>query len=276
MNITQQIQTSTKKCTINALRLIQLSVGGSMSKVMMASDSSETIKADAVINVFRTFGQLNKCSVRTFLSVSTFEDYAENIITSAQDLNANLILFPVEIGSTTFPKGNFANIAAELCEKSTCSVAIFVERGFGVSSATAEEHQMPGQNQRILFPFIGGADDCEAALFLTNIAAHKGISITVLRFKDSNATPDQLEADEQVLAKLGAFVDVKIEKYVGTESEIAATISKAKEYSKKDLIVVGYKAHAVEELGNFLDSQCISSFVIIKKKTAAHVSNSST
>jgi Sodium/hydrogen exchanger family len=133
MTVTQLLSTGPRKLELFALRLIEL--GNRMSKVMMAVQLGETIRADPVMNVFRTFTQLGRLNTITHLEIVDHQKFAENISVACDDFRASMVIYPVQIGAQTYPKGWSANVCEELYVKCKCPVAIFGERGFGVSSS---------------------------------------------------------------------------------------------------------------------------------------------
>ncbi|KAK6092032.1 K(+)/H(+) antiporter [Batrachochytrium dendrobatidis] len=209
MNLTQMIAQSSTNLSVYALRLVELT--SRMSKVMMATESSETLRADPVVNVFRTFGQLNKVGVRTLLAVTEPENYAQNVVDAAEESSVNLIIYPVQTSRSTgqgsgYPRGKAGLTMARIFRDASCSVALFIDRGFGVSSAEnmtesgersalitspATSIAYPGSNQRIFMVFYGGADDCEAARLAGLLAKHPGVTLSVLVISFSNGLYNQ-------------------------------------------------------------------------------------
>ncbi|KAI8928929.1 Sodium/hydrogen exchanger family-domain-containing protein [Entophlyctis helioformis] len=299
MNVTQLLSRSQGSLSIIALRIVELS--SRLSQIMMAADSSETLRSDAVVNVFRTFGQLNKVRVSTVLAVSDVKDFAHNIISAAVDADADLLIFPTEAAAVAASRGSSHTLVTDIFDQSPCSVGVFVDRGFGVSSAEITDASdkandgadsplvMPGANQRILFAFFGGPDDCEAALVVQRLAAHDGVSLTVLVVpsSDNAATADDKANEAAVIEALRAVPGSTIEMLPSANAN-ETVLARAAEFGRKDLIVVGKAAYetvtmtspapaqdangsssnmvAVQSFKTWLDTTSVSSVMIVKLK----------
>ncbi|EJC98913.1 uncharacterized protein FOMMEDRAFT_113492 [Fomitiporia mediterranea MF3/22] len=78
---------------IDALRLIELS--DRTSAVMKSTSMAEhLIHTDPLLNVFKTFGELNDLSISSSISVVTFSDLASRVADRARDLGSQLVLVP--------------------------------------------------------------------------------------------------------------------------------------------------------------------------------------
>ncbi|KAJ3000414.1 K(+)/H(+) antiporter [Globomyces sp. JEL0801] len=257
MNITQMFFQSNRGLDIYALRLVDL--GQRMSHVMKATESSETMQSDPVINVFRTFGQLNNRSIKTLMSVSQHETFSNDAIDTAAEMPINLIIFPIEHANNTYPSGWAVGTAKHLFDSSPCPISFFVDRGFGVSSVSQLDEPFaafPGKNQQIFFPFYGTQDDIEAAVVL-NYLAHSNVL--------NEPAPDSLEG--QALTALESFPNVTVERPATPISSITL-IARANSCKSKDLIILGHSSYEnVEDdtLKSWLDGQAKSSYMIVKK-----------
>ncbi|KAJ3319156.1 K(+)/H(+) antiporter [Boothiomyces sp. JEL0866] len=266
MNLSQILFSSPKALDVYALRLIEL--GERMSKVMLANESSHTLQSDPVINILRTFGQLNKKSIKTLMSVSPHSNFSEDIVDAAATLESNLIIFPIEASPTTFPKGWAATTARQLWHEVPCPLAFFVDRGFGVSNFAQTEFDNtianPGENQKVFFPFFGTDDDVEAAVILNYMAHAAAIKIFILQLFD----PEADSAGALALEALGSFPNVMIEK---TESKTNMTaLNRAADFGKKDLIVIAYdkyegSAEKDDTIKTYLEAQSSASYMIVNK-----------
>ncbi|KAH6591075.1 hypothetical protein BASA50_009075 [Batrachochytrium salamandrivorans] len=231
MNVTQMMSHSSNHLSVYALRLVELT--NRFSKVMMATEGSETLRADPVVNVFRTFGQLNKVGVRTLLAVAELDDFAHNVVDAAKDADVNLLIYPVQasgkaVGAGSgYPRGRTANTATRIFRDAPCSVALLVDRGFGVSSAeNVDESERqglipaayPGSNQRIFMVFFGGEDDCEAGRLAGLLATHPGITLTVLAISFSNGS--SYNHNNSTSTVWGSLANVNGGKYAGSEGSL--------------------------------------------------------
>ncbi|KAJ3271213.1 K(+)/H(+) antiporter [Terramyces sp. JEL0728] len=274
MNLSQILFSSPKALDVYALRLIEL--GDRLSKVMLAHESSHTLQSDPVINILRTFGQLNNKSIKTFLAVSPRTNFHAEIVDAAVTLESNLIIFPIEASSNTFPKGWAANTAVQLWFQVPCPLAFFVDRGFGVANfAKTECDSMttPGENQKIFFPFFGTDDDLEASVVLNYMAHAPAVRITVLQLYD----PEPESAGALALCALGSFPNVTIEESENKTNAVA--VSRFAEYGKKDLIIIAYEKYDSpserdESIKKYLDHRCSASYMIVNKPHYFAVNNS--
>ncbi|KAI9139264.1 Sodium/hydrogen exchanger family-domain-containing protein, partial [Paraphysoderma sedebokerense] len=124
--------------TVHALRLMELSER--TSAVMKAAESSATLKFDPIINVFKTFGGLNSIDVNPILSVSTVQDFGENIVSYAELYNVNFILLPWlfsdSLGLDQFfdtasgRRKQHRDMVSYVLKNSNVSVGVLVDRGF--------------------------------------------------------------------------------------------------------------------------------------------------
>ncbi|KAJ3271212.1 K(+)/H(+) antiporter [Terramyces sp. JEL0728] len=265
MNLSQILFSSPKALDVYALRLIEL--GDRMSKVMLAHESSHTLQSDPVINILRTFGQLNNKSIKTLMSVSPHSNFSTDIVDAAVTLESNLIIFPIEASSNTFPKGWAASIAKQLWQETPCPLAFFVDRGFGVSNFAQTEFDSiatPGENQKVFFPFFGTDDDVEAAILLNYMSHATAIQIVILQLHD----PEPESAGALALSALGSFPNVTIEK---TENKSSmAAVSRAADFGKKDLIIIAYDKYEApsekdDTIKQYLESQSAASYMIVNK-----------
>ncbi|KAJ3267675.1 K(+)/H(+) antiporter, partial [Terramyces sp. JEL0728] len=271
MNLSQILFSSPKPLDVIALRLIEL--GQRMSKVMLAKESSHTLQSDPVINILRTFGQLNNKSIKTLMSVSPQSNFAADIIEAAETLETSLIIFPIEESVNTYPKGWAAATARQLWQEAPCPFAFLVDRGFGVSNFTSNEADAninPGENQSIFFPCYGSDDDIEAAQLLRYFAHASAINIVVLQL----FIPTEKSPAEFALSALKAFSNVTIE--TATDNSTSTVVNRAGEFGKKDLILIGYSQYestAGERIRQHLDTQSLSSFMIVHKPSFLPANN---
>ncbi|KAI9015021.1 Sodium/hydrogen exchanger family-domain-containing protein [Gaertneriomyces semiglobifer] len=196
MSITQMFQTAKHRVQVYALRLIKLTER--TSTYMMAANATETMRADPVVNVFRTFSQLNHVgSVTTLVSVSHTEDFAAKVVETANDANADLVVVPWHVpvdpdtnkvlGMQTSPLSE--PLVKDVLAIAPCTVGVFIDRGFGVNQSTLDERtDMDIQRfaegkltqQTVLVPFFGTRECYESLRFVTSLAAQSGILVVVL------------------------------------------------------------------------------------------------
>jgi hypothetical protein len=193
---------------ITALRLLQL--GDRIGGVMRATQASEeTLQSDPVLNVFKTFAELNHYNIDSILIVSLLKDFAEHIVSTAESNDINLIVVSHRPFSTDTEEANneatsqikhlmedrFSKqyFTETVCAKARCSVAVIIDRGFNVgesipmleanqntvkSFASMRYRSTVPELATLYVPFIGGADDREAILFALNF--HSGVNVHFL------------------------------------------------------------------------------------------------
>eukprot|EP00842_Homolaphlyctis_polyrhiza_P003499 jgi/Hompol1/414/HPOL_002987-RA len=203
--LTQLISKSAPGVQLYALRLMGLS--DRFSKLMMANDTPQTLRRDLLINMFRTFGQLNSIVTKLLLSVSVESEFAENVIECAKDANVDFLIFPIEGNTGAYPNGIATLTIEDLFQRSPCTTVLYVDRGFGggfeefsmddlYAEPTRETEGHPKSvsthrsgasalsdgrsalaslqgNERtknLVFSFFGGQDDCEAASVISWLA----------------------------------------------------------------------------------------------------------
>ncbi|KAJ3318845.1 K(+)/H(+) antiporter, partial [Boothiomyces sp. JEL0866] len=266
MNLSQILFSSPKTLEVYALRLIQL--GDRLSKVMLAHETSHTLQSDPVINIVRTFGQLNKKPIKTLMSVSPQSNFSADIVDAAATLESSLIIFPIEASATTFPKGWAATTARQLWREIPCPLGFFVDRGFGVSNFAQTEFDNtianPEENQNVFFPFFGTDDDLVALNFLGYLVHASAIKIVVLQLK----VVDQESQAGKCLLELKQFGNVSIE--LSPSQTGMSVVTRASKFGKKDLIVIAYEKYESpfdndDTIKHYLETQSTSSYLIFNK-----------
>ncbi|KAF4353221.1 hypothetical protein F8388_014689 [Cannabis sativa] len=129
-------------------------------------------------------------------AVSSYATMHEHICDFAEENRANIIILPFHlktiknvVGGGTNANNNsttnldFRNINKKVLEKSSCSVAILVDRGHR-PLADARITQPTGHNFMMLF--LGGHDDREALAYAQRMSGSQNVALTVLRFVTAN------------------------------------------------------------------------------------------
>lgn len=186
--------------TVHVLRLIELTQR--ISTVMKISETEETLH-DPIMNLFRSFGQLNFVKVKANLAVVAQQDFAQHIAERAEDTDANLVIVPWGgAGSVIDDQSNpfvgprekketspqVASFTQEVFSEATirANVGVFVDRGLGVSSLNQKESNITSISVRVFLPFFGGIDDREALTFVIQLLDHPNVSVDVLRIIKSS------------------------------------------------------------------------------------------
>ncbi|KAJ3186438.1 K(+)/H(+) antiporter, partial [Irineochytrium annulatum] len=242
MALTEMLNHPGAMMKVVALRLIRLS--DRISTVMMATDTDATLRADPVMSIYRTFGHLNRIPVASVLAVANIEEFPDQIASAADDHESNLVVIPWQHSaemSSLVDEAHIHSLVDAVQREARCSVAVFIDRGFGVlrelnrkrgnsssnpseskrlavtnadnNSSTDEaedddddESTRPGEaTQRIFVPFLGSADDREAL----HVAAHmakgcrSGVRLFVLHLIPVGLDATAVEADRAYLAAAG-------------------------------------------------------------------------
>jgi len=190
---------SNTSITVHVLRLIELTQR--ISTVMKISETEETLH-DPIMNLFRSFGQLNFVKVKANLAVVAQQDFAQHVAERAEDTDANLIIVPwggagaiIDDPSNPFvgprekkeTSPQVASFTQEVFSEVTyrASVGVFVDRGLGISSLNQKEG-ITNISIRVFLPFFGGIDDREALAFVTQLLDHPNVTVDILRIIKSS------------------------------------------------------------------------------------------
>ncbi len=84
--------------SIDALRLIELT--DRTSAVMKVADTEDTMRVDPIVNLFRTFGHLNRMPVRTSMTVTPQDNYPAIVTSRAAEAESNLVIVPWTVPSS--------------------------------------------------------------------------------------------------------------------------------------------------------------------------------
>ncbi|KAG2354749.1 Sodium/hydrogen exchanger family-domain-containing protein [Suillus spraguei] len=196
--------------SVNALHLIQMSDHN--LDIVNSSAVDALIHTDPVLDVFRTFGELNNVRVSLALSTVPYEDMPKTISEHATRDGSELILLqwlppwsfsgdttedPYSPHSTSIAPNSFealssgstgagslaATIHSQLVRRilaeSNTDVALFIDPGTSLSGIGS------GSAHHIFFPFFGGPDDRLALEFVMQLCTNPEISATVVRMSKS-------------------------------------------------------------------------------------------
>ncbi|KAG1899166.1 Sodium/hydrogen exchanger family-domain-containing protein [Suillus fuscotomentosus] len=170
----------TQTC-VNALRLIEMPDWN--SEIRMSSAVRTLIRADPVLDAFRTFGELNNIRVSRSLYFVPYEDMSKTVSNHAMQHGSELILLqwfpPSSIHrQDPFSTGNSAatmhsQFVRKILAESNTDVALFIDPGTSLSGTG------PGSARHIFLPFFGGPDDRLALEFVMQLCTNPGISATL-------------------------------------------------------------------------------------------------
>jgi hypothetical protein len=195
MNMTQLLS-SQANAKVHALRLIEM--GNRMSSIMQATDG-ETIHQDPVMNVFRTYGHLQRQNVTTSIDFADHSAFSAVIMSHME--NIDFCIVPADASM------NYSHLYS-LLAKSAVPVCVFLDRGFGVSSSQVlqfSEMTLPGHNQRIIYVCEGTPNEADV-LFILTCMAGPGLQVEVLMTQDrdvvSQSMNKQVVQPEEIQARL--------------------------------------------------------------------------
>ncbi|KAL6303874.1 Sodium/hydrogen exchanger family-domain-containing protein [Sparassis latifolia] len=197
--------------SVDALRLIELS---DRTSAVMKSSNPDMVNTDPLLNIYRTFGDLNGITVKPDLAIVTYDNLASSVAEHVLRNKSQLVLvpwFPSQYNSDqTQAAGSDANVldtmaarspnpynpfeslfrATSPVDKSTsvlhaqfvrsifsqCStdVALFIDRHYPRERTTSCGYHL-------FVPFFGGPDDRAALEFVVQLCAHPRVSATVVR-----------------------------------------------------------------------------------------------
>jgi hypothetical protein len=196
--------------TVEALRLIELS--NRTSAVFRSQEASSLIYNDPVINVYKTFGQLNRLNVNANMSVVTQDQFPDTVSRHVSETGSQMTIIPWPRGLTSLDEDTtvaarnpfdgvfhktttvdqtssiiFSEFIRNIFARSPSDVALFVDRG-------VNNGQVLSSNQHIFLPFFGGPDDRLALTFLGQLCQNPSVTATVVRLNrghGATATPTE-------------------------------------------------------------------------------------
>ena len=169
----------TKNNRIHAVRMVEIT--DRTSSLMKAAHHLDALNSDPVLQVFKTFGQLNDLDVRPHISFTTVEEVPSDLCEVAESNHLNAIVIPWQhpkdasaMLSYTSNHKHHHQIVRGVLGKFQKTVAVVLDRGLNVEES---------KNVKILVPFFGGPDDREALMFALNMRHRSGTDLVVLHVK---------------------------------------------------------------------------------------------
>ncbi|KAG8061612.1 hypothetical protein GUJ93_ZPchr0003g16671 [Zizania palustris] len=200
--------TRRSKLTMYAMHLVELSERSSaISMVQRARRNGLPFSSrrghegggGEVVVAFEAFQRLSAVTVKPMTAISDLDTIHEDIIASALDKRAAIIVLPFHKmlchdGTLEPVDRAFHQVNVRVLRDAPCSVAVLVDRALG----GAAQVSAPDVSYSVLLLFFGGADDREAFAYASRMAEHPGIALTVARFT-AVATPSA--ADEEAIQR---------------------------------------------------------------------------
>jgi Kef-type K+ transport system membrane component KefB len=151
---------------------------------------------DQLVVAFETYQQLSRVSIRAMTAISDLDTIHEDIVTSAHQKRAALIVLPFhklhQIDGHMESLGDqYQHINQRVLHHAPCSVAILVDRGLGGSAQVAASDV----SYTIAVIFFGGRDDREALAYGMRMVEHPGIALNVLRLLTPSSGSDNGSGD---------------------------------------------------------------------------------
>jgi hypothetical protein len=231
----QPVNEAEKKPLLHAhgIRLMELT--DRLSSTMKVSEIEEYSAWDPVVNVFRSFGQINNIPSEGRVSVIPESSFADAVLDMARDTSSNFLLLPWSASgriidrqsvwssesasdNTNAPYPSFvSDILRGIASFSNASVGILVDRALDMPSQerhtlhrATSTHSLPNirtnlasltagnRNQHILFLYIGGPDDRYALRLVLQLAHNHLVTATIVHI---DVPKTEIEANEAEIDK---------------------------------------------------------------------------
>jgi len=204
---------------VHGIRLLELT--DRTSSVMQSAELDELANQDAVFSAFQTFSHLNGVAVAGHVAVVPTSRYADTLVEHAKAARSDLMFVPwsrhgslAEDATLTLPEHvsfvdrffsrqhiDFVQTALSTTE---CTTGIYISptpedpgmskkpnqlrrvaTGISVHSGRDALAVRPraGRSQHVFLPFIGGADDQAALLFVLQLANNPQVTVTIAHMK---------------------------------------------------------------------------------------------
>ncbi|KAA8518876.1 hypothetical protein F0562_016350 [Nyssa sinensis] len=150
---------------------------------------------DQVMAAFEAYGQLNRVKVRPTTAISALSTMHEDICQVAEERRVAMIILPfhkqwsTEAGEEVENVG-WSGVNQRVLNNAPCSVAVLVDRGFGV-----EVKQIANVTKMVCIVFFSGPDSREALALGGRMAEHPAVKVTVERFVEKA----RLEGDKNII-----------------------------------------------------------------------------
>ncbi|OEL37233.1 Cation/H(+) antiporter 19 [Dichanthelium oligosanthes] len=147
---------------------------------------------DQLVVAFETYQQLSRVSIRAMTAISDLHTMHEDVVTSAHQKRAALIVLPFHKlhqmdGHMESLGDQYQHINQRVLYHAPCSVGILVDRGLGGAAQVAASDV----SYTIVVIFFGGRDDREALAYGMRMVEHPGIALQVLRFLPQSDASDR-------------------------------------------------------------------------------------
>ncbi|CAM0878175.1 unnamed protein product [Alopecurus aequalis] len=189
--------------------------------------------------------------VRQMTTISNLASMDGDVRNGVQDACASLVIMPYHKeqrydGRMVCRRDGRRQLNQRILERAPCTVGILIERHLSSSTlASSSTNADPHNNEEesncdpeaaamvhnVVVVFLGGPDDREAVAYAMWLAAHPSVSVSVWRFRLTQAAqPEQEKEDEEFMAEVYAWLVETgqvsyTETYVSNRVEVLNTLS---------------------------------------------------
>jgi hypothetical protein len=204
---------------VHGIRILELTER--TSSVMQVTEGEQYFsKVDPVVNAFRTFSRLNNVAVSGRVAVVPTDSYADTLIDSASEVNADFVLLPWSEHGSNLSEDQSGTVSIPGADPFTgrqqfeflqrtmqkalpvCNAGVFINSGgFGgslppdkhvsldrsVSRISTRQPELPtlpltDKSHHVFLPFFGGVDDQAALQFVLQLAKNPNVTLTIIHF----------------------------------------------------------------------------------------------
>lgn len=222
----------------HGIRLIELT--DRISSTMQVSEIQEYSTWDPVVNVFRSFGQINSIPSEGCISVVPESSYADAVTDLARDTSSDLLLVPWSASgsmsdrqsvwsvedSSTRANASYPTFVYDILNRSSVgNVGILIDRALEIPKKehpslerSTSSRTVPNirtnlaslttrkREQHILLMYIGGADDRFALRLVLQLAQNEDVTATIVQIDASSlqgsSTPETAGASSSAVPSL--------------------------------------------------------------------------
>ena len=252
---------------VHGVRMVELTQRN--SSVMKVSEIDEISVHDPLVNTLRTFGKMHNLAASGEVAVVPESDYADMLVSKAIDADSNMILLPwSETGSMSetqtilsdsaenkLDSSIYTQFVSSVVDNARCSAAVFVNKGFGGSSALRERSRvlsrtmsamsvhsanardqitpLADRSHHIFMPFFGGADDKKALRLVLQLARNLDVTATIVHYEANEEVGSasashqrQISADDKsgTVTTAGAFADASAAFFSSLKASLPAEL----------------------------------------------------
>ncbi|XP_077220708.1 cation/H(+) antiporter 15-like isoform X2 [Tasmannia lanceolata] len=201
---------STRENPISAYAFHLLELFGRSIPVFVAHDSqrksSYPTNDEHFVKAFRNYEKYKggQICIQSFTIISPYKSMHEDICKFALDKKVKLIIIPFHkqrtiTGNMDTMDNALRTVNPNILENAPCSVGVLVDRGGVGNTMWATQDNF---SYSIAIIFLGGNDDREVLAYASRMAEHPQVSLTVVRFLQTNTKEDSkrdMQFDDKLL-----------------------------------------------------------------------------